>query len=358
MTRELDSTPHRDSGAIEEQAATWFVKRHSGAWTDADQNQFETWLAEDCAHRIARIRLDAAWRQAARLKALAASLPPGVIPPRGSWGDARFSRRGPAREHTQEASTGEECPAQPAKEQPRRPGRLLLLATAACMLALTLGIGLFSAGPLGGDRYVTPVGGTDNIRIADGSQVTLNTDSRIRVVLTSRERRIQLERGEAFFDVAQDKTRPFVVYVGHERVMAIGTKFAVRREGNEVQVVVTEGRVNVTAAHSRFLDAGDIAHASDSEVVVRTGALPEARRLLSWRNGYLIFRDTTLAEAVAEFNRYNTRHIFIADPAIAAIRVGGSFRATNTDAFLWLLQNGFPVRVESSAGEVILKAGT
>src|SRR6266699_4042299 len=79
------------SETVEELASRWFARRHSGAWTEADQATFDAWLEERPAHRIAYIRLDAAWNEAARLKALGAGVPPGVIPPRGSWGDTRFS---------------------------------------------------------------------------------------------------------------------------------------------------------------------------------------------------------------------------------------------------------------------------
>src|SRR6267378_5527710 len=79
------------SERVEELASRWFARRQSAAWTDADQAIFDAWLEKHPAHRIAYIRLDAAWNHAARLKALGAGVPPGVIPPRGSWGDTRFS---------------------------------------------------------------------------------------------------------------------------------------------------------------------------------------------------------------------------------------------------------------------------
>src|SRR6267154_5548915 len=86
----MDS-PAVKSERIEELASRWFARRQSGAWTEADQTTFDAWLEEHPAHRIAYIRLDAAWNEAARLKALGAGVPPGVIPPRGSWADTRFS---------------------------------------------------------------------------------------------------------------------------------------------------------------------------------------------------------------------------------------------------------------------------
>jgi hypothetical protein len=96
-----------------------------------------------------------------------------------------------------------------------------------------------------GERYSTPVGGMASLPLQDGSHVTLNTASRVRVELTAGERRIDLDQGEAFFEVAKDKNRPFVVRAGDKRVIAVGTKFSVLREDSDVRVVVTEGTVRV-----------------------------------------------------------------------------------------------------------------
>jgi transmembrane sensor len=357
-----------DSEAIEEQAARWFVRRDRAVWTDADQAQFAAWLGERSAHRIAYLRLDTAWNHAARMKALGARVPSGVIPPRRSWGDTRFARGSWSASQSNEGASEGSPPLGKAKnmeliatsrEKPRwASARLFVAAAAACLVVVLVAADVHTARFVsGGDRYITPVGGIDNVRLADGSQVTLNTDTSIRVILTAKERRVQLERGEAFFEVAKDKARPFIVYVGHKRVMAVGTQFAVRRNDSDIQVVVTEGRVSLAETRSPiYLQAGDIARTSKSEVLVRTNATSEAEKLLSWRRKYVVFDNTALADAVAEFNRYNTRKILIGDPAIAAIRIGGNFRATNTDGFIWLLQSGFPVSVERRDDTVVLRA--
>jgi transmembrane sensor len=377
---------------MEEQAARWFVRRDSAKWTDTDQVQFAAWLAERSAHRIEFLRLEAAWNHAGRLKALGARVPSGDIPPRRSWGDTRFSRGS--------SSAGQSGPGtrDGFLHERRRwvSARFLAVAAAACVLVVTVGAYVYTAGLVrSGDRYVTPVGGIDNVRLADGSQITLNTDTSIRVILTARERRVQLERGEAFFEVAKDKSRPFVVYAGRKRVMAVGTKFAVRRDDSEIQVVVTEGRVRLAEAQSfpgtvgdslnrvpwvgepmstkatsaasgaaaptripppTYLNAGDIARTSKSEVLVHSEVTSEAELLLSWRKQYVVFNNTSLADAVAEFNRYNTRKIYIEDPEIATIRIGGNFKSANTAGFLGLLQSGFPITVEQRDDGVVLRA--
>jgi transmembrane sensor len=354
-----------DTDGIEEQAARWIVKRDAGAWTRDDETRLHSWLDECTAHRVAYLRLESAWRQAARLRALGASVPPGTVPPRDVWGDARFSL---TKRRSRSAAQSARAPSVPLARPFRR--RLLparLLATASCLLLLTVATYLYSGSIFAGDIYATPIGGMRNIHLMDGSQITLNTNTCIHVLLTGKERRVHLDHGEAYFAVAHDTARPFIVYVGNKRVMAVGTRFAVLRDGEDVRVVVTEGRVRLTesgvASSSpagetgpAYLTAGDVARTWRSEIFVQKDPLRAAEKLLSWRSGYLDFTNTRLAAAVREFNRYTPRKIVIADPAIGAIRIGGSFRTNNVDAFLKLLGTGFPVRVSHSGDQVTLQA--
>jgi transmembrane sensor len=209
----------------------------------------------------------------------------------------------------------------------------------------------------------------DTVTLADGSRVTLNTDTRIVVDLGDEERRIDLRRGEAFFAVAKDASRPFVVYADDKRVTAVGTQFSVRRDADDIQVVVTEGHVKLehasTAANlvklvgrperpATSLAAGAIARTAESDVLVQERSAPDAEQLLSWRNGYLVFEGTPLAEAVAEFNRYSARKIVIDDPSLSALRISGNFRSSNADGFLWLLKSGFHVEIEEGDDRVHL----
>jgi transmembrane sensor len=411
MRANMDSEPLR-SDQVEETAARWFARQQSGVWGEADQAQFDAWLEASTANRIQYVRVRTAWEQSARMKALGAGVPPGAIPPRGSWGDARFfsgtlgARHG--RHGRDDPETRETYPASPiatggVNSHGRRFTRPRILVAAAAVLA-SLAVGMFAIEQdlfAPGTRYSTAIGDVQTVSLDDGSTVMLNTDTSIRVALTEHERRVQLTQGEAFFEVAKDKLRPFIVYAGEKRVMAVGTKFSVRRDRDDIQVVVTEGRVNLAAsadqelvspgtAHapaagagagprprtgpalepgagsglgamastptSTFLDAGAVARTRESEVLVRPGAVSDAEKLLSWRRGYVSFDNVTLADAVAEFNRYNKRKLVIEDPSTAAIRVGGNFRANNIDAFLDLMQTGFPIAVEQDGDRVVLKA--
>jgi transmembrane sensor len=333
---------------LDEIAGDWLARRDSGDWTDEDQRRFDQWLNESPLHRVTYLRIEHVWERSERLRALGAGVPPGVIPQPNAWNlSAFFDRRGGA--------DGTVV----AKRKPRR--RQLIFATAATVvLAVALGTAYYlwpSA-----TSYSTPIGGLASVPMPDGSKITLNTDSEVRVALTEKERRIELEQGEAFFEVAHDKARPFVVHAGNKRVIAVGTKFSVRREASDIQVVVTEGKVRLetdgigAAGSAEPFTAGTIAQASDAGVLLETKRLAEAEETLSWREGILIFRQVTLAGASAEFNRYNSRKIVIEDPAIAGLRVAGRFRANNVEAFLRLLERGYPLRAEERGDQFVLSA--
>ena len=195
----------------------------------------------------------------------------------------------------------------------------------------------------------------------DGSTITLNTESGIRVAMTQTERRVDLEKGEAFFEVAKDANRPFVVRAGDDRIMAVGTKFSVRREGDNVRVIVTEGKVRVEhagaqrQAQATLVAAGSFAVAGEAGILVEDEPLPDLQEHLSWRQGFVIFHEMPLVDAVAEFNRYSARLIVIDDPTLASIRIGGNFRFSNAEGFVRLLAEAFPIRVEETDERITLR---
>ncbi len=367
--------PNADSAvmsaeAIEHAAAAWFAKKDSGEWSSTDQAAFDAWLNGSTAHRIAYLRLHAAWKGAARMQALGAGVPRGEVPPPGHWNSDRFLGGKHIGAQQPIAELAANCADDVPSTKSRRIKRMRWAVAAGAILAL--GLTLFIQHPnilQRSAQYSTPVGGQTTVSLPDDSRVTLNTDSDIRVEFNQSERRIDLRKGEAFFVVAKDPARPFVVYVDDKRVTAVGTEFSVRRVTDDIEVVVSEGRVRLEPASSPLRDfvgipappgttiaAGAVARTMSSEVLVQAGSEPEIEQLLSWRRGYLVFEATTLAEAVSEFNRYNTKKIVIDDPSLAALRIGGNFRVNNTAALLWLLQSGFGVQVEEVDGSVRLKS--
>jgi len=341
------------SREIEAQAANWLARRDSSGWSAADNAAFTAWLAESTAHKVAFVRLEAAWNASLKLKPLGAGIPKGEVPAPGVWRRRRFAGRQP---EVRSLERRIDARVQASSDSRRRRGGYALAAS--LVLGLTLG-GIWLLRPEG-TTYHTAIGGLAAVPMRDGSQVTLNTDTDIRVSLTPSERRVDLDHGEAFFEVAHDARRPFIVLAGDKRVVAVGTKFSVRRDGEDVWVVVTEGKVRVEsdrgpdAAPVALVAAGSIARVQGAGVLVSPENSVDAEAALSWRHGYVVLHDTPIAEAAAEFNRYNTKKIMIADPSIGDIRIGGNFRSTSTDAFVRLLANGFPIRVEERDQEIVL----
>lgn len=361
---------------IEQAASVWLIRRDSDAWTPADEVRLRAWLEASSLNRVAFWRLEMAWAEAARLKALGAGIVGDRPPPRGEWTLTPFfesrdqSGAAPGDEGAIEADT-HFLP----REPPARPRRGFvftgLVSVATLLLVVAVAAHYWLSRPA--NRYSTPVGGIASVPLKDGSRITLNTATEVQVALSGKERDIELARGEAFFDVAKDAKRPFVVNAGKKRVIAVGTQFSVLRDGNDVRVIVSEGTVRIedrsqtpappvlplTAAASAdavLLSAGSVAHAGADGVLVQQEPLTQIEAQLSWRSGFLMFRDQTLAAAAAEFNRYNERQIVIRDPIIAGLKIEGNFRATNVDAFIRLLESGFPIHATESDGQIVLSS--
>lgn len=355
---------------IEERAAVWLARRDSEAWSATDEAAFNAWLEQSTLHVVAFVRLEAAWKQAKRLKALSAGVNSGDVPSPEGWQLTSFFDRATRTEEAPTVAAPTHEQAVPGYTAPSnvRHTRLTQRWAVAASLLVAFGASIaFYKWPFD-SIYRTPVGGTAAVPIGDGSNVTLNTDSRIRLDITDTERRVELQKGEAFFDVAKDPSRPFVVQAGEKRVVAVGTQFSVRRDEDEVRVFVTEGKVRIEdeteSSHDKkgdgeilTLSAGNIARTGDAGVIVDQKTISEVEGYLSWRTGYLIFRDTPLADAVAEFNRYNARKIVIRDPVVAAIRVSGKFRSTQFEAFVRILEDGFPVRARRVDDQIVLTDG-
>lgn len=173
------------------------------------------------------------------------------------------------------------------------------------------------------------------IRLADGSRVHLNVASKLRVQFRGNERRIVLARGEAFFDVAHDPSRPFIVDAGDADVHALGTKFDVRRNDGQVQVTLVEGVVRVNR------DAGGEGWtlAPNQQLTVARGgamkrALADAAPATSWTTGRLTFHETPLAVAVAEVNRYSDHKVTLDGDRLSGRLVSGVFDVGDTESFV------------------------
>jgi transmembrane sensor len=211
--------------------------------------------------------------------------------------------------------------------------------------------------------YRTAVGERSTISLPDGSTATLNTDTVLRVAFTDKVRGIRLVRGQALFEVAHNKARPFEVYAGDRAITAVGTVFDVRLDGDAVKVALVEGIVRVrrrapsapsaSPAPQIVMTAGEVLQARPTEpMVVRS---LDIARETSWRSGVVVFDETPLAEAVAELNRYSTDQLVVPDRSIGALHITGVFRTGDLRRFALTVEEVLPVALEAGpGGETIL----
>lgn len=338
------------SRQIELAASAWLAQRDRGDWSAGEQAQLDAWLRESTAHRVAFLRLEAAWRQSDRLKALGAGVPAGVMPRRDAWG---LGPEPPPARHRTRA---------PASHRPRWLAYGIAAGLVLASLA-TLSLTWRHYTTVQHFAYDTPIGTLRTVTLPDGSTITLSSNSRVLVTLSHNERYIDLQQGEAFFEVAKNPNRPFVVAAGDHRAIAVGTRYDVRRDASSTRVVVTQGLVRLESDNgpdgrwqpTTLLPAGSVALASTDGVTVSADSVQQAKVLLGWRDGFITFHNTPLAMAVAEFNRYNRRRIVINDAELGAMRVGGNFRWSNEDSFVRLLELGFPIRAVHAGDTIVLK---
>ena len=222
----------------------------------------------------------------------------------------------------------------------------------------------------------TPLGETKRLELPDGSVALLNTNTAVEVSYEKDERRVRLLSGEAFFTVAKNPQRPFIVQAGRIAVRAVGTAFDVRLSSDALNVLVTEGKVRVSGSSAPSTSASTGSANTDpllefghmARVVFDADRAPKPNGMvvsaleeraiksaLAWQEGRLEFSDTPLSEVVAEFNRYNQHKIVIADAELGARRFGGGFASHEIEPLLELLEQSFGVVAEHRASETIIR---
>jgi transmembrane sensor len=310
---------------VEAAASDWLARRVSDGWSEADEAALAQWFAQSPAHRIAFLRLEAAWNYTSRLGAL----------------------RHPARRR----AVGNAAPAR---------SRLMLRVAAAIVMVVAAGIGATAYFSTPREKvYTTAVGGHEMLKLADGSQIELNTDTVLRLTYDAHVRKAVLDRGEAYFQIAHDASRPFSVQAGNRRVTDLGTKFLIRRGSGGLEVAVTEGLVRLEAtgagAHAKpaLLSRGDVVVVAAHSMVRTRKPAQKLADELGWRRGVLVFGNATIADAVAQFNRYNTKKLAVA-PSAAHIAIGGTFPANNIEAFTELAQDVLGLRIEDHGDEILI----
>lgn len=320
-------------------AARWFARSRSGAFSKADRQALQAWLDESAAHRQAYIEIIDLWNDAEGLRAS-----PEVL----SMREAALRRY-------------------PALARRRVPTMAAACAVLACAAALGLGgyIVTLTSRPVV-QMFQTGVGQTATIALIDGSRLTLDTDTTVSTAIGAHRRDIRLQRGRAFFKVAHDASRPFVVEAAGKTVTATGTAFEVTAEAKRFEVLLVEGHVRVSQGVAKAglgpgrtmsadLDPGArlIATEGGKWILARSAGVGD----LAWMNGELVFDGKPLGEIAREMNRYSRRKIVMADPAVASRTVYGAFMAGDVDQFAHALVDYRIARIQSQTeNEIVLSA--
>ncbi|HEY5239678.1 MAG TPA: FecR domain-containing protein [Rhizomicrobium sp.] len=230
------------------------------------------------------------------------------------------------------------------------------VASLAVFVGLLFGIPFIQQNNL--HTYATAVGGHRTLSFADGSKIELNTDTVVRLASGARPLSLYLDKGEVFFQIKHNADRPFVIHAGDHRIVDLGTKFIIRRDEQQLQLAVMEGRVQLDAennsAKPRTLTAGDVVVATAKGVTSERKPLTALSDELGWQRGELVFDHVTLAYAVSEFNRYNSRKLLVADTHVARLTIDGKFRTNNIDLFARVTRDVLKLRIETIGNETVL----
>lgn len=305
--------PPEDDPRLLEQACAWLAKLQSGAVSVADRQGLAAWRAAAPAHERAWQRAQAVWQ--------------GLEPLRGRpipGADPLLQERG-----RQPAAAGAGPIARSVSPRSNRASRqrFRLAVAASALLALTLTA--FYPPLLWQADYLTGKAEQRRVLLADGSRVILNADSALAIRFDNLQRRVELLRGEAFFEVAKDAQRPFLAATDAGEVRAIGTAFGMRRAGAQTQVELVDGRVEIRVGDRHNpLAAGQTAAIVDGQVSVRPG---RSENMAVWRDGYLQLDGVPLAEAVERINAYRPGKMLLLNSAWADKRISGLFRLDALD---------------------------
>ena len=316
--------------AIKEAAACW-VSRLAAGLAASEEEQFEAWIEADPRHAAILAEQQAVWDRFSALATEAA----GTVP------DSERYRA-------------------------RRTGRLaawvffpLLAAAAAFMLGLFLRTPAQSSAPQPAAFAQTtlPVPLAQRI-LPDGSVVDLNRGADIMIAFSATVRRVVLLKGEASFAVAKNPI-PFIVAVGGVEVRAVGTAFNVRYDPHTVEVVVTEGKVQVATSADLTSSRGPslpvLAAGQSTTIALKPrSSAPQVATLtsdklaerLAWQPKLLDFDDVPLIDIAAAFNRSNPVRLVLRDPTLRSLRLNASFRSDNMEGFVRLLETHFDIQTE------------
>ncbi len=344
------SSEYPELSQIEQAAADWTLRIDRGLIAE-EQDAYTQWLAEDPRHREAMALYQWGWDEFDRLAGLQttqnAHMDPDLLAPGNDFSPKAKVKRN------------------------------LIRWIAAVPLAAVLTLIAYISWPDSNeptDLTVQPALNLlvriEQLTLEDGSRIEINREAVVEVAFTPGVRRVYLTKGEANFTVAKVPNRPFIVTVAGVDVRAVGTIFSVKLTEDEVDVIVTEGIVNIKPLTSvfgsalpitdAFLESGQRAKVNlhnESPVVEVTSInqteIAEAHR---WQPRLLEFNSAPLGEIIEEFNRSNPIQVVFADPSMEMIRLSGSFWSDNVEGFVRLMESSFGMEVEwGGSREIVIR---
>lgn len=336
-----------DASRLREDVLGWFIRRDRDGWNAADEAAFQAWLRADARHRSSYAQWQAHWHAMDAIPA-----------------DAVAQLR--SRLERDKAVLAQGTP----RSEGAGPSRRRVLAPAlalAGVAAITAGTGLvgwrqWQAQPVFTQAFRTERGQQTDVQLPDGSRMRLGTATRLEVNYYRRRREVRLLDGQAVFSVQADARRPFDVLAAATRATVVGTRFAVRHTPDiaadaGVHVLVEEGRVRVArAAAAPGLDGGAVELAAGQQVASDAQGrlatvLPVPREgIAPWREHRVSFVDTPLGDALAELERYGNTGLVLRDPAVAALRLSGTFDPRDARTLRSVLPSALPVRLREEGG--------
>lgn len=336
----------RTPESIDQEAADWLVKLDGGRLSKADRLALKQWLRQSPENTAALKEMAAIWGDMdSMLNQLQSEDLPKMNPIRMLFGQWAV------------------------------PGARIAFTSILVAILAWAGLNNWSVEPETA-IYVTDIGNRSVANFDDGSVAHLNTQSMVETEFSDSARIVRLLRGEALFDVAHEKDRPFIVYVGNHRVQALGTKFAVRLTADNIFVTVTDGQVEMsTRAQEAVYKANDQVNLSSAiarqdKVLINKGEavrvedqisvpvperieMTEIDRRLSWTEGKLIFEDERLEHVIVEISRYVPERIVITDQELGDVKVTGRFQLGDTEALLEAIEVSLNIQAHHMGGEVI-----
>lgn len=369
-----DSSHDKTMQSIKEEAALWLLKLEDSPSDEKLKSDFQQWLDANKAHKSSFLRIAQTWQDMDQLSELIS--PTKVSPAKGTAQKV-------AREHNQTSFV----------DWLNAQVQSVFTHKALASVSFAMALVVFSSLLLLNDTrdntttYATTLGQQSEFNLDDGSKVWLNSNTRLSIKYSDDNRRIYLHGGEAFFAVNKDPNRPFEVFSDNKMVRAVGTAFSVHKRNDSVEVLVSEGIVElglmnaaikhegsdedyISKVSAETMPSANDSNADSMEILGQMIAnqqvvLPnngeaneqplnalvlqleseETSNELSWMDGKLVFNGETLQDVVTEITRHTAIRIDIPETQLRNIKIDGHFEAGNTESLFYVLETGFDVEV-------------